>query len=216
MSNGGKRKRTSSTPTKKPAFKRQKINFINPPQSNFKRIEKKNFDATSTATVVFTQTTAVVLQIFTPDQGTAPTEHVGRRVQATSLAYKWTGSMLAGGQSPLRMVIIYDRQSNAATPTTVTVFNTDVIGTFTNLANSKRFTVVVDETISSIGNTGDAAWMITGYRKLNLPTEFNEVNGGTIADITSGSYIAFFWQNGGLLTTSPTNSFTSRIRYTDM
>lgn len=163
------------------------------------------------------QTTAALLSIFQPDQGTAPTEHIGRRVQVTSIAYKWTGSLATttAGASPLRMVLIYDRQPNAAAATTTTIFNTNDIATFTNLANSSRFTILADEFVEAVGTGGPGAWAIKGYRKLNLQTEFNETNGGTIADITTGSYLAAFWQNGNLITASPTNLFSCRLRYTD-
>lgn len=211
-----KRARTADSkgrPAKK--FKRRSI--VNPPQRKFNRVEKKNFDFISTVTVVAAQTTAVITSIFIPDQGTSPTDHVGRRVNVKSLAWKWQGSMAAtsAGASPLRMVILFDKQPNAALATATTMFNQDNISTFTQLANSQRFIVLADKIIPSVGTGGPQGWSRKGFIKLNLQTEFNEANGGTVADITTGNYIVVFWQNGNIITASPTNVFTSRFRFSD-
>lgn len=214
-----KRKRSYTTepkrPSKKPRLFKQP-SLINPPARKTSSIEKKNFDALTTATIVAAQTTAVVAQIFTPDQGVGPTEHQGRACQVKSLSYRWYGSFAAtsAGASPIRMLIVYDKQANAATPATTTIVASDAITTHMNLSNNRRFIVVCDE-VTHIGSAGPQSWCITGYRKINLPTEFNDVNGGTIADITTGSFIALFWQNGNVITANPTSALFSRFRFID-
>ena len=216
MSTSAKKRTRTAPATKRPA-KRARSNFQQP-RRKISQVEKKNFDATSTTTIVAAQSTATVLQIFTPDQGTAPTEHVGRRTNAVSLTYKWEGSFAPTtvGSSPLRMLIVYDKQPNAATPATTTIVVSDIIVTLMNLQNSRRFKVIADEIIPEFGVNGPASFMISGFRSINLETEYNDVNGGTIADITTGSMIALFWQNGNIITASPTNAFFSRVRFTDM
>lgn len=218
-----KRKRSESTavtrPFKKPRLTRQGAvgSIMNPPGKKLARPEKKNFDISATGTIVAAQTTAVVNQLFTPDEGTGHTEHQGRKVNVRSLQYWWNGSLAAtsGGSSGLRLVILFDKQTNAATPSTVTAFVTDVLNGARNLDYSERFIVLVDEKINCVGTAGPQSWFISGFRKLNLITEFNSVNNGTIGDITSGSYIAFTWQDGQIITADPVSRLRTRIMFTD-
>ena len=188
-----------------------------------KRSEQKNFDANVAAPIVAAQTTAVRSSIFSPDQGTGVSERVGRKVDCTSLSWKWSSSYAptTAGSSPMRLVVVYDRQPNAALPATTDVFNQDYINAHMNLANSRRFLVIVNEEFEGMSIQGPNAFFKVGYVnfkrrfKCTLPTEFNDTNGGTIADITTGSFIAFTWQNGNIITAAPTDTLDFRIRYTD-
>lgn len=185
--------------------------------STSKKLERKNFDTTSTALIVAAQTTAVVTSIYQPDQGTAPTEHVGRQTKNLSLEYRFTGSFAGttAGSSPLRLVIVYDRQPNAAAATAVNILVVDAIGSTPNLQNDLRFTTLVDQMIPEFGLNGPASFAIHGYRKMSLLSEFNDTNGGTIADITTGSFIALTYQNGNIITANPTTNLFTRIRFID-
>lgn len=185
--------------------------------------EQKNFDSNVAAPIVVTQTTAVRSSIFSPDQGVGPSEHVGRAVECTSLSWKWSSSYAptTAGSSPMRLLVVYDRQPNAALPAVTDVVNQDYINCHMNLANSKRFLVLVNEEFEGMSIQGPNAFFKTGYvsfkRRFNgtLRTEFNDVNGGTIADITTGSFIALTWQNGNIITAAPTDTLDFRIRYID-
>lgn len=184
--------------------------------------EKKDFSFFVANTIVAAQATAVRTSLYSPDQGVGPAEHVGRSVINHSMTWKWYGSYAAttAGSSPIRLVIVYDRQPNAALPTTTDVFDQDYIGALMNLNNNKRFLVLVNcEEVLSVA--GPTAFHKSGYISFKkrfgatLPTEFNSVNGGTIADITTGSFIAFTYQNGNIITANPTTGLVTRIRYTD-
>lgn len=179
--------------------------------------EKKNIDNNFAATVVAAQATAVVLTLNASTRGTNPTQYVGRSIRMKSLLIRWNGSMAptSAGASGLRLVVVYDKQANAAIPATTDVFVVDQMSSPMNLANNRRFKIVMDEEIDCIGTGGPQAWNIKRYVKLNLNTEYNQTNGGTIADITSGSLIAYFYQAGTIITAAPTNSFYSRIRFVD-
>jgi len=184
-----------------------------------KAFELKNFDAGSTARIVAAQTTATIVSLFQPDQGTAPNEHVGRSLKATSLEYNFQVSMAATsvGGSAVRLAIVYDRQPNAALPAVGDVWQTDEIEAFRNLNNQKRFKVLVDQKLDGVSTAGPTSLYNNGFRKFSVPleTEFNNVNGGTIADITTGSYIAFVWQVGTIITANPDAVLFTRIRYVD-
>ena len=192
------------------------MSMVNPPFVP-RSGEKKNLDATSTATVVAAGTQAVVLLLNAAVQGVTPITYVGRSLRMKSLHIRWLGSLAATtvGSSPLRMLIVYDKQTNAATPATTAVVAADNISSPMNLANNRRFLVLMDEEIPCVGDKGPSAWFVNRYRKLNLVTEFNTTNGGTVADITSGAIFALFWQNGNLITADPTNRLYSRIRFVD-
>lgn len=184
--------------------------------------EKKDFSTFTANTIVAAQTTAVRTSIFSPDQGVGPSEHIGRAVVSHSLMWKWYGSYAAttAGSAPIRLVIVYDRQPNAALPTTTDVFDQDYIGALMNLNNNKRFLSLVNEEII-LSSAGPTAFFRTGFISFKkrfgslLPTEFNTTNGGTIADLTTGSFVAFTWQNGNIITANPTSALVTRIRYTD-
>lgn len=182
------------------------------------RVEKKNYDYFSNATIVAGQATAFTASICTPDQGTSPTEHIGRAINLRSVQYRWVGSFATttAGTSPLRLVIVYDRQPNAALAATTQIFAADNISAMPNLSNNRRFTIIADETIEGLSAQGPSSFSLTGYRKINLDQEFNDVNGGTVADITTGNLIVLAWQNGNIITASPTNALYIRTRYTDM
>lgn len=182
------------------------------------REEKKNSDISINNSIVFNQTTAVVQPLNgNIVEGTSPTTHVGRRIKLKSLLVRWEGHVAptTTGASPLRLLIVYDKQSNKLQTTALDVLFGDAITFPINLANNQRFVILMNEMIPCIGVNGPQAFMIERYRKLDLDVEFNEANGGTFADINTGLVTAFFWQDGGLLIANPFTSFFSRLRFVD-
>jgi hypothetical protein len=134
-----------------------------------------------------------------------------------SLTYHWRGSFATTttGSSGLRMLLVYDKQVNAALPNVLQIVQSDDINGFMNLSNSRRFVVIADERINCVATGGNQSWNVSGFRALNLETEYNETNGGTIADITTGAVYAIFWQDGNILTASPDSQAKFRIRFED-
>lgn len=182
------------------------------------REEKKNLDtAMATSGIVFGQTTATVNVLNESTEGTSPTQHVGRHINMRSLFVRWEGHLAATttGASPLRMLIVYDKQTNTALPATTQILVADAIVNPMNLANNRRFIVLMDEMVPCVGTAGPQSWMIEKFRRIDLPVEFNETNGGMVADIQTGGVYVLFYQDGGLLVANPIGSFYSRIRFTD-
>lgn len=187
--------------------------------------ERKNIDiAGLTDTIVFGQTTAVLQLLNGVDDGATSTTRIGRRITMTSMEIRWNGSMAATstGVSPLRMTVVYDRQSNGNAPTATDVFAANKIATMMNLSNSRRFKVLADELVECVGTSSPGAWNVKLWRdftakgtKPGLEVEFNENSTATITSIVTGSIYAFFWQNGNILVANPTSLFYSRIRFTD-
>jgi len=200
---------------KKQAMKKN-YSLVAPPTMS-RRGEKKNLDFTVANTIVAAQTTAVVALLNAALQGTTPQTYIGRSIRMTSIHIRWLGGFVAttAGASPLRMLVVYDKQTNAATPATTAVVVADAISNPMNLANNRRFVILMDEEVETVGTGGPQCWFVNRYRKLNLVTEFNTTNGGTVADITTGGIFVFFWQNGNIVTANPSSVIYSRIRFVD-
>lgn len=181
--------------------------------------ELKNIDVEEANSITFNQTTANSLALNIIENGTGPSQHVGREVTMKSLYVRWAGHMAptTTGASSLRCLIVYDKQSNAAavSPAANAVVVTDEIISMMNLNNNKRFTVLMELEVECLGTQGPQAFSVHKYVKLNHKVEFNQTNGNTIADIQSGAVIAYFWQDGGLLIANPLANVFSRIRYED-
>lgn len=150
-------------------------------------------------------------------QGTTASTRVGRRLLMKSLLFKYQiglASTTTGG-SPIRVLVVYDSQTNGAAPGIGDVVLTDELAAPMNLSNSRRFKILIDEVIPCIGTAGPQAAMFTRYVKLAHTVEFNANSAGTVSDIQTGSVYAFVWQNGALATTVAAATMYSRIRFSD-
>lgn len=187
------------------------------------RKETKFLDFTSTACIVAGAATS---QLIGPcnaiAQGTDAIQHVGREVTLTSIYWQLEASLAAttAGSSPVRMVLVYDKDANGAAPTVATgavtdIFAADQLNAPMNLNNRDRFIILSDEIIECLGTAGPQAIYRKGYRKVSLPMVFNATATATITAIQTGSIYAVFWQNGNLITANPTNSLWVRTRFTD-
>lgn len=185
--------------------------------------EKKFLDATQNVTFVAAQSTNTGLLLCNGiAQGTAPNQHVGREVNIKSFYWMFEGTMgsTTTGASPVRLLIVYDKDASGAPPTVATGAVTDIcasdsIVTPMNLYNSDRFIVLVDEIIETIGTAGPQSFMRKGYRKVSLPMIFNATTTATITAIQTGSIYAVAWQNGGLATANFSALLQTRIRFED-
>lgn len=186
--------------------------------------EKKEANSNTATTIVFGQTAAVVTNIVGIAQGVTSTTRSGRRVTMTSLHYRWLGHLAptTTGASPLRLLIVYDKQANAASPAATDVLINDNIYAEMNLNNSRRFKVIVDELIPCNGTAGPQAWQVKGWRdftakgtKKGLEIEFNNASNGNVTDIITGSLTALTYQDGGLLIASPVSTLYTRVRFLD-
>lgn len=150
--------------------------------------------------------------------GSTASQRIGRKILMTSLYIRWSFRMAptATQGAPLRVVVVYDKQANAAAPAVTDIFTVDDFLSPNNLSNRDRFVTLCDEITEPIGTTG-VAYQVAGtiYKKINLETMFNAGTAGTIADITSGSVYLVFAQGGQIATASPNFSWYSRIRYSD-
>lgn len=196
-------------------LKRQNASLINPPSKKGGKIEKKNLDVNQAATIVFNQTTATVALLNGVAQGYSELQHIGRSLTMSSIQWRFTGHLAptTTGASAIRLLIVYDRQTNAALPATTAVVVADSIEHPMNLANGKRFLIICDEEFT-LGTAGPQSFHLKGYKKLNLPVEFGG-NGAAVSSIATGGIYSFVWQDGGLLVASPVTQLYTRIRFSD-
>lgn len=154
-------------------------------------------------------------------QGIDFNQHIGRVMTMKSLYWRYQGGMAPNstGNSPIRLVILYDKESEGVAPTIAAAaqtdaFNEDTITAANNLNNRDRFVVLVDEIIETIGTAGPQSFYRKGYRKVGLPVVFNAV-GATVASINTGAVYAFVWQNSGIGVAAPGCVLDTRIRFED-
>lgn len=181
--------------------------------------ELKNLDVTSTALIVAAQTTATILLLNGVAQGTTATTRLGRRITMKSLYVRFNAALAAttAGNSPIRLLIVYDKQANTNAPAANDVLVADAIVNPNNLSNSRRFVTLMDWLATDgLGTAGPGSAHHVFYKKMNLEVAFNTGSAGTIGDIQSGSVYLLAYQNGGLITAAPTQAFYSRIRFSDM
>jgi len=150
--------------------------------------------------------------------GSDASSRIGRKVTIKSLLVRWSwtlGAMSVGGSS-VRILIVYDKQSNATAPGITDILLTDDFLSQNNLSNRDRFVTLCDMITDPIA-TG-ANYSVSGviYKKLNLETMFNAGVAGTIGDITSGSIYCFQAANSSITTASGDFRAKARIRYTDV
>lgn len=202
--------------------------------------EVKFVDLDQATTGRLPATPPVAQSLFFPVQGAAGYNRIGQKVTLKSIRVRGViTNILTSVQQMGRIIICYDRQANAAVPAWADVItNVSSNGTATvniadgvNLGNRDRFIILADEQLwlPSVTNT---AGVLTNVGALNATdknpsmfnfdrfiklrdaeTHFNNTNGGTAADIQSGSLNLFFAV--GTTDSSFTFTYSVRVRYSD-
>jgi len=213
----------------KPATKKQQVaRPVAPPrtaiiqrapayQQSARREEAKAVDTNATA-INFANTAATFIALNTPVNGSAYFNRMGSKIRMNSVYIAGnvtpTGSNSAAVQEDYgRLMLVYDRQSNATQPPIASILSSiNTGGTVSstsydhmNLQNRDRFLMLRDERINlpAIGIAGAVPSNTSTFQsadpedaKLNvkmfvplkgLEAHYNQVNGGTYADLTTGT-----------------------------
>lgn len=180
--------------------------------------ELKNLDTVSVSQIIAAQATAVVTLLNGVAQGTTALTRLGRSITMKSILLRISLGMAAttAGASPIRILVVYDKQTNGVAPIATDVLVSDNIYDANNLNNSRRFVTLIDHVIPVLGTSGPQAYLDTVYKKLNHVVEFNNGSAGTVGDIQTGSVYMFVWQSGALITANPLGGIKCRIRFADM
>lgn len=185
--------------------------------------ELKFIDVTSVLTITNGSNVAgPVTPLNLVARGIDATQEIGRKIVMKSLYWLWEGTIgpTSTGSTPVRLVILYDKEANGALPTVATgaqtdMFNQDNIYAQMNLNNRDRFIVLVDEIVECIGTAGPQCFYRKGYRKISLPVVFNATQTAAIGAINTGSIVAVQWGGGGLAVATGAANLQTRIRFED-
>ena len=136
-----------------------------------------------------------------------------RSIQFQARAYATSGT---GTDQVGRVLIVYDRQTNAAALTGAQVLASFDTNSPRNLENRRRFKILKDWRfpINATGESGSHR-VLTFYRRLRHPVTFNSGDAGTVADITTGSIYVLSVGTNVAGATAGQLVGTCRIRYQD-
>ena len=154
-------------------------------------------------------------------RGTSANSRIGNKISYQRLRLNYDqGCRIAidNGGWCLRMVLVYDKQCNGATPSVTTLWSADDVNAFPNYANEDRFIILYDKITECTGINNNFANAIydVDIDLCGLDATFNTGNAGTIADMQTGAiYMTYACtpinsaSNGGLW-------FRTRIDFTDL
>jgi len=198
------------------------------------KAELKAYDvAFVTSNFGVAQTGAFVATLNAMTQGTEVYQRVGRKTYNKNLHFIggiYPQAALATN-SYCRVIIFYDSQPNAAYPATFTTLLQDSnagaglsVLSRMNISERERFKILRDKymlvggvTAAGVQNVPDSCHQANNLNEFidlkGIETTYNATNGGTIADITSGSLVLALISDG-------TNgdvqlTWSTRLRYYD-
>lgn len=150
-------------------------------------------------------------------EGVTATSRNGRKIVMKSVYVRWTFQLASTsiGGAAHRILVVYDKQANAALPLIGDILTSNDFNQTNNLSNRDRFVTIADVMVDPISANGEFARSGVIYKKINLETMFNATSGGTIADITTGSMFIIVAQSGTIATTASTFLARTRVRFTD-
>jgi len=154
-----------------------------------RRFEQKFKDLAITPNA---NTTGAVSLLNGIQQGTTPSTRIGSVVMMTKLQLRMTAAVVptTGVDQQVRILIVYDRQTNGAALTGALVLTNFDTTAFQLLENRDRFIVLYDQTVNlnASAESGSDKY-ITRELSLHLPAVFIAGAGtaDTIADIKTGS-----------------------------
>jgi len=176
-------------------------------------------DITSTAAtqyLVAAQATATMALLNGVAQGSTAASRLGRKITMKSIYLRYSARMGATstGSTPVRIMIVYDKQTNAAAPAITDIVQADNVYTINNLGNSRRFVTLLDR-VGMIGQYGPQVYNLEWYKKCNLEVQFNSGSAGTVGDIQTGSLYLIVWGSAGLTAADAAGGLYTRVRFED-
>lgn len=178
--------------------------------------EKKNVDNTELLTVPIAGTAVLSTNLCLLATGTTANQRVGRKVKLVSFDCRWTATLAptSVGGSPLRIKVVYDKQSNGTSSTAAQILQADSFTSPNNLDNADRFITIADiytEPLSVNNN-----FSICGH--IHKRIDLEQMNTGAAANpagVLTGGVQMFIWQNSAITVAAPAFNYVSRIRFVD-
>ncbi len=161
-------------------------------------------------------------------QNTTETGRIGRKCTIRSINWRYQivlpeqdAVATPASSDSLRMILYLDKQANGATATVLGILETADFQSFRNLANSNRFSILMDKTVavnyqnlasdnnalvSSTLVNFDDAW----YKKCSIPIEFDSTT-GALTEMRSNNLGVLLITSGAVATFRS----TFRLRFSD-
>lgn len=151
-------------------------------------------------------------------KGSEATNRIGQKIVMRSLLIRAKQRLqptTTGGCS-IRLLCVYDKQTNATAPLITDILLADDFNSPNNLNNRERFVTMFDKVLEPLSVAGNVETGIVQFNPINMDTMFNSAgNAGTVGDITTGSLYLFAAQSGTAAVAAPTVIFRSRLRFID-
>lgn len=112
-----------------------------------------------------------------------------------------------------RILLVYDKQANAAALTVGDVLVSADPESLTNYTNKKRFKIIFDKSYAIPGNNSFPKRFDFSLSLRNLETHCNTGNAGTIADIVTGSLYWIYLSDVSAGVNAPSLDLHSRLFY---
>lgn len=186
--------------------------------------EKKFWDVTKANATPATTGTILNASLNLIPQNTTESGRIGRKVLLKNIYIHGmvilpTTNDENSTSDILRLIFYIDKQANGATATVADILTSTDFRSFRNLSNTERFVILKDKfyDINAMSQasvtaqtTGDYAYHIKMYKKLDLPVEFSGTT-GAITEIKSNNIGVLAISEGGVCQVG----YMARIRYTD-
>lgn len=161
-------------------------------------------------------------------QGTGESERIGRKIviKKIQLRYRTTFNGVSGGSGPeapetLRIMLVQDKQTNGSLWTTGQLMEDTTPYAFRNLANSGRFNVLMEKTLSLDAGSGmgngtsndvnGKSWFHSWSKICNIPIEYDSTTGAITEHRTNSLRMIVFAETG----TQVSLEGVCRLRYSD-
>lgn len=150
--------------------------------------------------------------------GSSAETRIGRKVTLKSILIRYSYALAATsvGGATGRLMVVYDKQSNATAPLETDILLADNFLSPNNLSNRDRFVTLFDHITDPISVQNNYTVSSTLYKAINLEENFNAGSAGTIGDITSGAIYCLMAQTGSITIAAPQMQIRCRVRYTDV
>lgn len=192
--------------------------------------EKKYNDETGAFSISDSGTIRLLNGLFL---GTSATTRIGQKIMIKSMQIKFQITGPDAGNTPtlnsiwLRLMVVYDDQTNGATPALSDIIedasSSTVVLSPISMANSQRFRILYNKVCvvqSQLATSVEVPtfsdlWDET-YQKLNLETHYSNSNAGDVTDIRKGGlFLVMVAFTNATSANQPGVTYYSRIRYTD-
>lgn len=184
------------------------------------REDSGEFKSVDVSANLAADTTSAVQLLNGIARGDEINERTGREVMMRSIQLNvlFKSTIATGVDQQQRLLIVYDRQTNATACTMAQVVSAVSLLSPRNLENRRRFKILFDELVvisQTVAAEEGNQKIKRFYRRLRHPVTFNSGDAGTVADITTGSLYAIAYGSEAAGVTAGTITINSRIRYQD-